>query len=196
MLDDAGADYGVTPARLNAALDHIHGRGLKAILNAWNPDDALKPEIRVNPGDGYLAESYQLASGRYQSVREWATKADQVARYKRSRGIVVYALATGNDLGGDAQFSAKLAYAWWSTLLYGFDYFQYTNPHYSADGAGANKLLAHRVDATPIGTRYLGEVEHSSDGRRHTHRTDGGTISVVVEGGRHVAGFTAGATAR
>jgi hypothetical protein len=196
MLDDAGADYGVTPARLNAVLDQIHGRGLKAILNAWNPDDALKPEIRVNPGDGYLAESYQVSGGRYQPIREWASKADKIARYKRSRGIVVYALATGNDLGGDAQFSAKLDYAWWSTLLYGFDYFQYTNPHYSADGPGANKLTAHRLDATPIGARYLGEVEHAPDGRRHVHRTDGGAISVVAEGNRHVASFSAGVAAR
>jgi len=191
MLDDAGTDYGVTRDRLNGALGLLHARNLRAIVNAWDPDDVLDRTVRLRPGDGYLAESFPIGRGRVRPPMEWAGKADRIASARRGRQIDVYAVATGDDLRGDDAFRSKVDYAWWAALLYGFEYVQYTHPGYSAVEPGANVLVPHSVSRAAIGTRYVGPVVHSRDGMRHERRTNAGTIMVELDGEVPRSGFNA-----
>ena len=73
FCDDYGYDFGVTRARQNSVLDYIHGKGVGAMMNAWNIADALSPAIvaTYNPSgaashadarDVYLLESWVFNS--------------------------------------------------------------------------------------------------------------------------------------
>src|SRR5262245_50364442 len=130
FLDDVGKEFGVDDARRDAAVDGIHRLGLKVILNGHNPEDAFDGRAQLEPGDGYLFESFQVTDGRIQPAETSLAKADKALRLALHSGVDVYALATGR--ADDPGFASKYAYAWWSTLLYGFSYFQYTTIDYSA----------------------------------------------------------------
>ena len=52
FLDEAGYDFGVTRVRQNAIVDYIHGRGLQAFVNAYNPDDVFSGDPLVLPNGG------------------------------------------------------------------------------------------------------------------------------------------------
>ena len=83
--DDAGYDYGVDRTRQNQLIDMTHARGLRAFVNAWNPDDVFADHpgpTHLAAGDLYLAESWLVGNDRYQDLTQWAAKADKLASYR------------------------------------------------------------------------------------------------------------------
>ena len=50
FFDEAGADFGVTPARRQAAVAAAHARRLRVFMNAFNPDDLFADDGRVDAG--------------------------------------------------------------------------------------------------------------------------------------------------
>lgn len=181
FLDDAGSDFGVDANRRDAAVDALHRLGLKVILNANNPDDAFRGKVPLGAGDGYLFESFQVSDGRMVSSNTSDAKADKALRYGLQTGADIYAVATGP--GDEAGFADKFTYAWWSSLLYGFPYFQYTTIDY---GASQAQLPYYPQDTPDLGTRYVEEgVRHGGDGlhRRYTDRGE-----VQVQGGANPQG--------
>jgi len=199
FFDDAGWDFGVGRARLNQAVEYAHNYGMNVVVNAWNPDDVLSDmhhEIYnpdnlptpLYPGDGYLYESYQISQGRYQDFNLWAEKADKCLTYKNSQAIKIYCVALGDDTGKDPDFQEKFDYFWWSFLLYGFDYYQYTNPHYSAsngpyDEPWANSLLYHHPDQPRKYIYAENTITHICENYCHTRLTgDGSKIYLIGDG--------------
>lgn len=73
FFDEAGFDYAQpgdsadsdTRARLASAVSYAHSKGLKGMINAWNPDDIFVKEpsnpIPWQSGDSFLFESYMYA---------------------------------------------------------------------------------------------------------------------------------------
>ncbi len=106
--DDAGYDYGTTRDRQIWAVNYSHSKGMKVIMNAWNPNHVLgttddpsypnsiyNPDLKpspLQPGDGYCWENFlvvsnQIAynhssSGLRQSLDFWKTKSDKCLSYK------------------------------------------------------------------------------------------------------------------
>jgi hypothetical protein len=172
FLDDAGKDFGVDGARRDAAVDGIHRLGLKVILNTHTPEDAFDGRAQLEPGDGYLFESFQVTDGRIQPAETSLAKADKALRLALYSGVDVYALATGR--ADDPGFASKYAYAWWSTLLYGFSYFQYTTIDYSAR---SGQLEWFPQELPNLGTRYeKDDVCHVWAEGIHSRSTDSGEI--------------------
>jgi hypothetical protein len=174
FLDDAGADYGVDSARRDRAVHDIRKLGMRVILNAHDPADAFRGSEKLGPGDGYLFESFQVSDGRIQSPNVMLAKADLTLRFAAESGADIYALASGP--ADDPGLQAKLSYAWWSALLYGFRYFQYTGLDY---GSSASQLPWYPLEFPEIGQRYLDDtVHHSWAEGRHWRWTDRGQVQL------------------
>ncbi len=174
FLDDAGADYGVDAARRDRAVRDIRQLGLPVILNAHDPADAFRGSVALGPGDGYLFESFQVSDGRVQPASEIFAKADLALQLAGQGGPDVYALASGplNDPG----LQDKVSYAWWSALLYGFRYFQYTSLDY---GSTTSQLPWYPLEVPEIGERYLeSTVQHLWRDGLHRRVTDRGEIEL------------------
>jgi hypothetical protein len=163
FFDYAGWDLQVDRSRLNQAVEYAHNKGMKVILNAWNPDEVLSDAYHetynparlpasVLPGDGYLFESFRISHGAYQDLDALAAKSDKCLAYRQKMGVKIYCVATGDDTGKDTDFQDKFSAFWISFTHYGFNYYQYTNPLYSAsDGPDgepwANRLNYHDKDS-------------------------------------------------
>lgn len=109
FLDNMGYDYHTDRARQNSILDYIHSLGMKAMINAWNPDDAFASTVdatynasgtatTAKAGDYYLSESFIYNTTAYTSNKGYATqydfktKEDKVISYVKSLGILPCAI--------------------------------------------------------------------------------------------------------
>ena len=174
FLDDAGEDFGVDLTRRREVVAELHRVGLRVILNAHRPADALSEAVGLRPGDGYLFESFLISDGRVESTRDQLSKADETLRLASGTGVEIYAVATGPD--EDSLLTTKRDYAWWMCALYGFKYFQYTTIDYGAQTA---RLAPWEPERPNLGSRYLDEtVEHVWEPGIHRRRTDQGEIRV------------------
>lgn len=107
FCDVFGYDYGVSRTRQNAILDYIHSKGVGAILNVWDPDQALAATVDAvyNPGgvathangnDVLLLESWVFnsdayASPYYATFSDIKTRADKARTYRQNLGIRIFA---------------------------------------------------------------------------------------------------------
>lgn len=135
FLDTFGYDYHTPRDRQNSILNYVHGKNVGAMINVWNPDDALSSTIDAtyNPGglatvagsnDVLLLESWacnsdSYASPYYATISDIKTRADKAVAYRASLGLRVYSanimLHTGTDeatLGQYRGISEGLARAW------------------------------------------------------------------------------------
>jgi hypothetical protein len=150
------------------------------------PMNELGARSALGPNDIYLLEHYQLLNGNFDDAVTWTARADAAANYRKSYGTQIATLTTQADVYptlakcADLFDQFKYDYAWWSTLLYGFEYMSWGEPSgFSAWGTCANKLPAHQ--APTIGTlgNFSGEVVHLSPSSSvHSRRTKNGLIEV------------------
>lgn len=195
FVDEADYAFGVSRQRQNEVVDYVHGQGLGAFINAFDPDDVFSPAIHIlNPEglsahlgstDIYLHESFQIILGEYQDPAFWVRKSDRAVGYQSEFGTRMAAVTTvaPDEPGFD---SMKFEYAWWSALLYGFDAMGWGEPHYSA---GDNSLpFRARPDPGDIGGAFTSPVTHAPP--LHTRSTTAGTIEVNTD--THVGTFTLG----
>jgi hypothetical protein len=135
FLDTFGYDYHTSRARQNSILSYVHSKGVGAMINVWNPDDALGSTVNAtyNPGgtatvagatDVLLLESWVCNSDSYSSpyyatISDIKTRGDAAVAYRASLGLRVYSadimLHTGTSeqtLGDYRGISEGLARAW------------------------------------------------------------------------------------
>jgi hypothetical protein len=95
FVDDAGYDYHVPRARLNAILAYAHNLGVGCLINAWNTDDVLGAAVDAtyNPTgattladsqDAILLESW-CANTTVYAGSGWATASDVQTRVAKAR---------------------------------------------------------------------------------------------------------------
>jgi hypothetical protein len=152
----------------------------------------------LGPNDIYLLEHYQLLNGKFDDAVAWTSRADAVANYRKSYGTQIAAVTTQADVYPtsakciDLFDQAKYDYAWWSTLLYGFDYMSWGEPSgFSAFGTCANMLPAHQAPVVRQFGDFTSEVIHPSPGSSvHVRRTKNGSIE--VDSTMHVGRFVPG----
>lgn len=135
FLDTFGYDYHTPRSRQNSILSYVHSKGVGAMINVWNPDDALSStvDLTYNPSgeatvaganDALLLESWvcnsdSYASPYYATISDIKTRADKAIAYRTSLGIRVYSadimLHTGTSDETLAEYrgvSEGLARAW------------------------------------------------------------------------------------
>ncbi len=108
FLDAFGYDYQTSRSRQNSILSYVHGKGIGAIMNAWNSDDALGSAVNAtyNPtgtatvagaSDVILLESWvcnstSYASPYYATISDVKTRGDKAVAYRSSLGVRVFAI--------------------------------------------------------------------------------------------------------
>lgn len=195
FLDEGGYDFGVTRARQNVIVNYVHGRRLSAFMNAWFPEDVFSDSVvavynpkglatRLGPNDLYLCESYQIRFDAYAPVAAWQQRAERVAAYRAQYGTRV-ATVTTTALGLEAFAPEKHTYAFYATLLYGFDFYGWGEEHYSS--VESRLPWRARPEVAP-GTAFLSTVQ--VDGTTYTRQTDAGTL--LLDAATHTATFTPG----
>lgn len=109
FFDEAGYDFGNTRARQNAAVEAAHRRGLRAFLNAHDPDDVFgarrHPEHNprglrsaLRAGDLYLYESFALRLGAPEPEEERRAKLEQLGAARRL-GVRLFGVTTAAQPG-------------------------------------------------------------------------------------------------
>lgn len=183
FVDQAGYDFGVSRQRQNEIVDYVHGKGLSVFINAWNPDDVFSPVFNsmYNPtsetthlgnNDIYLLESFQIIGGEYQYPADWVIRSDKALAYKNQYGTRIATITTVSAAKPDFD-QKKFDYAWWSTLLYGFDAMGWGELNFSA--LDSKLPFRTRPDPGEIGSAFISPVIHHPPIHRRT------TTAVVIE---------------
>jgi hypothetical protein len=178
FFDEAGYDFGVSRARQNAAVDAAHTAGLRAFMNAFNPDDVFLPSDglshRLRAGDAFLLESFVIRNGRPDTDPGWSARAARTADYARQAQVEVHATTTAD---ARTEFSPdSLAYAWWAALAYGLDGFGWGEPSFSGPTSTLPWRPRPERAIVEIGERFVGALA-LHDGV-YARRTDRGRIEV------------------
>lgn len=164
--DKFGYDSGTTREKQNEILDYIHSIDLLAFVNAYNSDDVFSNTVdlvnnplgtasNISTSDWYLASSYQIAYGEYQTETEWKIRSDKMADYKQTFGTNM-AVTTTYDSRAFEQI--KMDYAYYSTVLYGFDAFGWSEEFYSA----SSSALPFRARKVFYGNMYKSAITEDS----------------------------------
>jgi hypothetical protein len=141
LFDAAGADFGVDRARQNAAVDAAHAAGLRAALNASNPDDVFRTGAdrlrpRLGPGDAYLLEAFAVRAGRIEDPRVWRERVHKAWTGAIATGAALWATTTTQ-----ADYDASLMeHAWHAAKQAGVDAFGWGEPFF----AGPDSRLPFR----------------------------------------------------
>lgn len=160
FVDRFGYDYGTNRTKQNKIIDYIHASGVKAFVNAWNPDDVFQSyqgvAHKLHAGDWYLAQSHYVINGQWQTVANWETKSDAMAAYKASSGVNMACITTTTASIGFDQSKWNAAY--YAHTIYGFDASGWGEPLYSAPDA----LLPWRTRLPINGTKFAGSLNKNS----------------------------------
>jgi hypothetical protein len=157
-----------------------------------NPSGA---PARLGPDDIFLLEHYQVINGLYSDPLNWVQRADAANTFRARYGTQIATVTTQADPFlassecGTLFDQRKYDYAWWSTLLYGFEYMSWGEPSgFSAWGTCTNILLPHTNPTVPALGAFVSPVVHPAGGSSpvHSRRTTTGTIEVntTVHAGR------------
>ena len=173
----------------------LSGSGLANVdANAqlqMNPDGL---PARLRPDDISLLESFQIIEGNFRSPDQWQDRADKALEYRHHFGTRMATVTTAVDDAPDGGFDqGQFDYAWWSTLLYGFDAMGWGEGFNFSAAGSCNGALPLRVrpherpasdlssvDAGLISSAFTSQsVTH--DVVRHTRTTDAGVIRVTAD---------------
>lgn len=154
FCDRFGYDFGLTRQKQNNIVDYIHSVGLKAFVNSWDPDDTFygTPSHKLNTDDWFLAESYAVINGIYETETNWKTRSDKLATY--SSDVQIAAVTTTDSNGTFSQQHLDYAYA--CSALYKLKAFGWGEKNYSA--AGGTNSLPLRSRPTFLGTKVIGNM--------------------------------------
>jgi hypothetical protein len=131
FFDEAGYDYGVTRPRQNAAVDVVHARGMRVILNAFKPQDVFEgaEPHHLKPGDGYLLESFAIRLGKPDVSALGAERTAAALAGARKAGVLVLAVTTAHPR--EPYTPAHMEHAWREALAAGVDAFGWGEPDFS-----------------------------------------------------------------
>ncbi|HSW77505.1 MAG TPA: hypothetical protein VLG36_01770 [Candidatus Chromulinivoraceae bacterium] len=107
FLDTFGYDYHTSRSRQTSILSYVHSKNVGAMINVWNPDDALSSAVDVtyNPTgtatvagstdvlilESWICNSDSYASPYYATISDVKTRGDKAVAYRASLGIRIYA---------------------------------------------------------------------------------------------------------
>lgn len=162
FFDRFGYDFSVSREKQNSLVEYVRYKGKNSFVNAWNPDDVFSSAIEAtyNPqglsasidgNDWYLAESYQIINGAFQSEIDWRTKSDKMTTYKTSNGTKMAATTTYDASAFD---QAKADYSYYSAILDDLDAWSWGEQFFSS----SSSQLPFRTRKTIYGTKLTGGI--------------------------------------
>lgn len=163
FLDRFGYDFAVSRERQREMLWCVHCKNLKAFVNAWNPDDvfssAVEPtynplglDTRMGADDIYLAESFQVVNGDYDTgVAAWQAKVGKMESFRTTFGSK---MATVSTWDARPYEQAKWDYSYYSAAQRSFDLAGFGEEFFSASSAS----LPFRARKEIHGDRLVGSL--------------------------------------
>lgn len=160
FMDEAGYDFGVDRDTLNSEIIHVRSKTYanKCFVNSWNmdhiiglADDVSYPNSTYNPSlhdslldsrDIYLLESFSVNTTAYSGNNGYATQSDVLTRgnkavtHSETYGIQIATLGVIDDGSSDGQDLFNFAY--YSCLMFGFEYEGTSSTNYGASTAAVN----------------------------------------------------------
>lgn len=98
LLDCAGRDFGVSPARLADAVADAHDCSLHVAVNAWEPFDVLGSRAELGAGDALLAENDVLRHGAVRPPSAYKARLARIELARRELGVAVWAVGTSGPV--------------------------------------------------------------------------------------------------
>lgn len=153
FLDEAGFDFWDNSAEMRQrqiqSIVAIHKHGLKAILNAWKPEDLFegKPALPLSKEDFVLYESYVFTSGKPLAFSEHLTRIQQFHKGLKKSGASLLGVTTTHSphhKQEDFSFAARLA------TLDGLAGLGWGMKNFSATQEDANRLTAFELPQEEI----------------------------------------------
>ena len=151
---------------------------------------------RLGSRDIYLLEHYQIHDSAFVDVPHWIERADEVFAFRARFGTAIAGVTTlaSSQLppGQCASLfdQPKLDYAWWSALLYGFEYVSWGEPNdFSAWGPCVNRLTPYTVPVVTGLGEFAGPVVHPTGARSSQHMRATTTGTIVVDTASHAGRF-------
>lgn len=162
FFDQFGYDFNVSRDRQNCLVEYVRFKGKHSFVNAWDPDDVFSSAVDANNNpqgiaasidgnDWYLAESYQIINGAYQSETDWRTKSDKMISYRSTFGTYMAAITTYDNSAFDQN---KADYSYYSAILDDLDSWGWGEEFFSA----GNSQLPFRTRKIYYGTKYTGSI--------------------------------------
>ena len=149
LLDCAGRDFGVSPARLTDAVAAAHDRGLRVVVNAWDPFDVLGSRAELGAADALLAENDVLRHGVMRPPGAYQARLARIELARRELGVTVWAVGTSGPVA-PASYSGRLTTAvvqsWRGAAAEQPALFCVADPLY---GASDNRMPLPRSDVEP-----------------------------------------------
>lgn len=160
--DQFGYDYQISRTIQNELIDYTHAKALSFFANGWNPRDVLGSDIEptynpdgvathLNKKDWVLLESFGLRNGNFEVFDDLQKRGWAYFRYAKDVGVSVATITTANS---DPFDQARWDYAYFASLLFGFDAQGFGEPDYSATSA----LLPFRTRKRFYGNVYSDPV--------------------------------------
>lgn len=176
FCDKFGYDWNNTRCDQNDLVQYIHDKSLDAFVNAWDPDDAFDgtPAPKLGSSDWFLAESYQIIDGDYETETAWTTRSDKMVDHRDTYGTKMACITTTNSTTGyDA---GKWDYAYFSCALYGFDACGWGEPNFSASDA----VAPFRTRKAITGSKTHGSI--AQNGSKYEINTN---VGIHVDASNH-----------
>ncbi|MFI9271877.1 hypothetical protein ACIGXM_14320 [Kitasatospora sp. NPDC052896] len=208
FLDCSGYDFQVPRARLNAVLDYIHSKGMGAIVNAFNPDDVMSPNIdpTYNPeglpthmgtADFYLLESWVVNTtpavgyvDGYAGMFSIKSRADSAVAYRKSLGVKIFT-ANQVDFSTATQTQMNMYFKMVESLalIYALDGYDGISPtNYSSIAPNANVVATNLIYTWAFPQLYLSEPYTINSAWTIIQRPDYG-LTVHLDTSTHTYSF-------
>lgn len=155
FCDNFGLDSSnMTRIKQNLLIGYIHSLNLSVMVSCWDPNDVFQSvngiDSLINSNDWYLAQSYQIVYGNYELANEWIIRSNNMVAGQQSHGTKIACVTTTDGSPFD---QAKMDYAYFSTVLYGFNAFGWGELYFST-----NSLLPMRTRKIYQGTKFTGPI--------------------------------------
>lgn len=204
FFDEAGFDFGVTRARQNAVVQRVHALGLRAFMNAFEPDDLFATKVvalnplgggnpmgarpSLGPSDLFLLESFQVRLGVFAEADGSIARIGRALAHRDRFGSRILAVTT--TARPEHYRPEAFRYAWWSAVLWALDGFGWGEPSFSASTSELPWRMRAEEDSA-IGRRFTSRAAKTAN--RYSRRTDAGTVMLdtVTHTGRFVSNSSA-----
>jgi len=138
FFDEAGRDFGVDAMRRRVAVCAAHSRGLRAFMNAFNPDDLFPSAGDARQGcdgalgerDALLIESFVVRNGIVRTRTDVDTRVTAALKWRQRTGVRIFAITTTSE----GAFSHEaFDVAWKQAAAHRLDGFGWGEKNFSAD---------------------------------------------------------------
>lgn len=188
FIDEFGFDYWSDNeemrTRQNTIVSYIKNKGMKVMVNAWDPDDVFISESNnptvLGDGDYYLVESYVMTSATKQTFDDYRTRMEKITAASETNGVEFYGISTTAE--ASSEFDQDLYdYLYLSAQVDSLSGVGWGTLNYSASGTDNGVMPYRSVSSDYSEVYYLtsDDITVESDNEIISYSIESGTLSLT-----------------